>query len=118
MSDLYSVNLLSGEESDFVMSCERPEGYVDNKYDACPDDPTNMCDVISSVDKDQENAIRLYPNPTQDILNLSRDVNWKVLDMYGNTLLIGEGNKIDLSDLGSGVYIVMTASLSHKIIKK
>jgi hypothetical protein len=60
-------------------------------------------------------SIKLYPNPTNSILNIELptniDVNitsLKVIDLLGNEVLLSTNgsNKIDVSNLSNGIYII------------
>ena len=62
-----------------------------------------------------EKSIKLYPNPTNSILNIDLPTNidvtitsLKVIDLLGNEVLLSTNgiNKIDVSDLSSGIYII------------
>jgi len=76
---------------------------------------------INEYDKTK---IEVYPNPTQEILNITvnsnvsnaslSDVNGKIIKKF--SLLAGE-NKINISDLVSQIYFLNIADFTYKLIK-
>lgn len=72
------------------------------------------------------NNIKVFPNPTRDLLNIDSKVNVVNLELYsltGQKLLSFTGNQINLNGLPAGNYIlkIKTADLkeyNHKVIKK
>ncbi len=76
---------------------------------------------INEYDKTK---IEVYPNPTEEILNITvnsnvpsaslSDVNGKIIKKF--SLLAGE-NKINISDLDSQIYFLNIADFTYKLIK-
>lgn len=73
------------------------------------------------------NAVKLYPNPVEDILNIELGDNISVasvhiMDLNGRTVLVSQGNTIRTSQLQSGFYVVRidteVGSVTKKFIKK
>jgi hypothetical protein len=58
----------------------------------------------------------IYPNPTSKVLHISGEnpVNTTITDLRGNNLISSSNQEIDISDLKSGVYIVMMHYLGDK----
>jgi N-acetylneuraminic acid mutarotase len=53
--------------------------------------------------------MQVYPNPAKDIINLQQnDINadTQIKDVFGKVLLSGTGNRIDISVLPPGLYII------------
>lgn len=73
-----------------------------------------------------EVAVKMYPNPVQDILNVDLQTNLKSVEVYniqGQKILESDQNQINLSSLVSGIYMVRiqdenNAVVTKKIIKK
>lgn len=114
-ADIDNDNL--GDPANSVEDCEQPNGYVDNSNDQCPNNQTNIC-LVTSLKSHSNNKISLFPNPANESINISENSNWKLVDIYGNILSKGEENKIDLANISSGVYVIITGTQSHKIIKQ
>jgi hypothetical protein len=82
----------------------------------CIDD-INTEYVVNSVTNLVVNNIKLFPNPTQNILNIQleneRTETLSIHDLYGRSIrtfqVIGQ-QMLDVSDLASGVYFVISES--------
>lgn len=89
----------------------------------------NPCGELGKEDL-VKNEIRVYPNPTNDIVNIQTDeqlVGYQVSNMIGQVVLKGnlldKENSVDISSLKSGTYIIKFDTIegtviSQKIIKK
>ena len=84
--------------------------------------------AILRLKNEGEQSFSLYPNPTQDLLQLQGIDTKAVIDIYssnGNLLMRSEfdlPNAIDLSSLQSGVYLLKITTEngvgeSHRILK-
>lgn len=74
--------------------------------------------VISKID-----AIKLYPNPVDDVLyiNTEKEMKYKIYDMSGILVKSGrfEDNQINVSDIKQGVYIIqLDNEMTFKMIKQ
>lgn len=74
-------------------------------------------------------TIKVYPNPTLNEVNIESTIidltnqNYSVVDQIGKTVLLGKlnnqiNNKIDLSQLNSGVYFIKIANAAFKVVKQ
>lgn len=79
-----------------------------------------------STDEINSKQSHFYPNPAQDVLNIAKvssNANYKIMNLAGQILSSGKiiNNKIDLTKIDQGVYLVLvedgTQSYSEKIIK-
>lgn len=82
------------------------------------------CADLLSVDSSHFNNLRVYPNPTNGILNFNNTMDQiKVYDIYGK-LLFKKSNSdvINIQDLANGMYLINISleanTQSIKIIKK
>ena len=72
-----------------------------------------------------DNSIVIYPNPTNDILNVSKNgkYNYKIIDVNGRIIKLGkiENKTISTSEISNGIYIISifndTFSVEKKFIK-
>ncbi|MPT32134.1 MAG: T9SS type A sorting domain-containing protein [Chryseobacterium sp.] len=78
-----------------------------------------------SVDDIQNKKFQVYPNPTKDYINHSKDYKkLEVISVDGRVLMTNSNNsKINLSDLSAGIYIIRVYNLddsirTFKVIKK
>ncbi|SFZ92810.1 Por secretion system C-terminal sorting domain-containing protein [Flaviramulus basaltis] len=81
------------------------------------------CNALSA-DEFNLNSIELYPNPVTNIINirgLHETANIEVYSSYGNKVLSLksiESNKIDISNLASGMYVVRISTDKGQAVKK
>ena len=65
--------------------------------------------------------IKLYPNPTKDIIYINKIVELSVYNSVGKLIIKDKSNVIDLSIYSSGIYNIITIfegnNNSHRIIK-
>ncbi len=74
--------------------------------------------VISSVaDLSTESEMVLYPNPGASTMYIipAMDYNWEILNLQNSTVSRGQGAKLDVSALSSGVYLI---KINNKTVKK
>jgi hypothetical protein len=76
------------------------------------------------IEEFEEPNLKLYPNPAQDFIkvaNIKEEKGYKLFDINGRELKSGNinstNNKINVSDLSYGTYIVYIDNSSHKFIK-
>jgi hypothetical protein len=68
----------------------------------------------------ENNTIIIYPNPTENILNISsrESVRIDLFDLLGNLVLSTTENKVNMSQLSSGTYILNIEYRGEVINKK
>ena len=77
--------------------------------------------VVSIADVQQEEALRVYPNPVENVLNVKADGRVMVCDVTGRVVKVAESCgsvQLDLGSLPAGVYFVRNGGKSVKIIKQ
>ncbi len=74
--------------------------------------------VISIFNKKAGNNISIYPNPTKDILYLSDNVKYQVINTMGHTIENGQSNMINMTNYNNGVYYILIDNISYKVIKQ
>ena len=67
---------------------------------------------------EEKKSIYLFPNPTNDFINISENSTWKLVNINGSLLSKGEGQIIDLTNIPSGVYVIIIGIEHFKVIKK
>jgi hypothetical protein len=92
----------------------------------CADTSACVMILTTSVGEQPDNKFIVYPNPAQDLLNVTgefeRNTEYKLSDPEGRILMNGmiTGNKvvIDLSKLANGIYFLeIGTSEKHRVIK-
>ncbi len=74
---------------------------------------------LSSVTTSGESdIISIYPNPTNGIVYLSGNIEYKIYNVLGTFLMQGKGKLIDLSAYSNGIYILEIEHSRTKIIKE
>jgi len=70
---------------------------------------TVTVDVIISVkETESETIFKVYPNPTSDYLYISDEVEYTIYSITGKEVLKGKNDKVDVSNLEPGVYLLRT----------
>ena len=68
---------------------------------------------------DENNSeLQIFPNPTDGIVYLSKNIDYKLYNVVGTLIKKGKGNNIDLSLLSNGIYILESEYNRTKIIKE
>lgn len=70
---------------------------------------TTMDGTIGQEELSVNNEVNIYPNPTQDVLNINKQVdNYRILSVTGELLLKGRNtNQINVGSLVSGTYFIV-----------
>jgi len=75
--------------------------------------------LITSVLKNKISKLNIYPNPTQDMVELSKAVDWKLINVMGVEVESAvNSNSVDLTKYAEGIYYLIIGGNSFKIIKK
>ena len=61
--------------------------------------------------------LQIFPNPTNGLVYLSENIDYKLYNVVGTLIKQGKGKSIDLSLLSNGIYILETEHNRTKIIK-
>lgn len=98
--------------------------YADANFtnkDATASFSTN-CSTLSTSDFDLTQDISIYPNPTSNSITISSATNIISLELYnllGKRVMVAKNrNKLDLSNLNLGVYLINIQTEKRKITKK
>ncbi len=81
----------------------------------------NTTKSATSVSSDNQVKRILYPNPVQNTLTVSgvdEGAKYKVYDASGNIVAEGTGNKVNVSDLAKGMYIIEIDSKRTVFVKQ
>lgn len=105
---------------------------VENNIGAILDNMGSNCKATNAVESFKLNPIKIFPNPTDEILNIIIDKQYEnpivnIVDVTGKVLirelLSGVNNTINLSSLTKGIYILYVKDGNgvigkQKLIKK
>jgi len=119
-------NFFSDEDTEVIFIYGSPFTYWGYYYF----DSVSLTPVILSTnDEILDNQLKVYPNPTSDIItvelvnNYSSKVTYKLYNLLGELIYTSETNNqlfsIDMSDLSRGIYLLeLTDAQSNKVVKK
>jgi hypothetical protein len=83
------------------------------------------CSALGILDNKQSNTLLVYPNPTNNIiniegLNINENNLIQIFDVQGKLVItktINEKGTIDLSELNKGVYVIKIGEVAQRIVK-
>lgn len=75
-----------------------------------------QCETLSTPTFNRTD-FRVYPNPFNDIINLSSKKSYQLVDINGKVLNLGNSDKIDTSNLSSGIYFLQIGDEVFKLVK-
>lgn len=78
--------------------------------------PVNDC-TITGINSEIDPQTLVYPNPTNKVVNFTKEQNWTLFDLLGNQLSVGYGLRIDLTEMSKGTYLVKTDNGMARVIK-
>lgn len=114
-------------EGDLVMS--KADIYFDYNYPIITNEAETAFQALSNPDFEKDNSIKMYPNPTNSLVNISGDFNIKSIQLFDvqgrllQTSLSNDTNTVlDLSQRAKGMYFIKVISEAgvkvEKLIKK
>jgi len=113
-----------GGTSSYEAEDDKREGVVYYRLKMVEDDGTVTYSHVLAVEYHEESSVLLYPNPTSGILNIEMDAGHHMVilfDVSGRELLRFESDspkeRIDVSDLPSGVYVLRIDNESYSFIR-
>ncbi len=131
----YSWNLGNGvtsSEQNVSTTYTNPGNYnaklVVKTEEGCKDSITQVINVLTAgiAAMDASETVKIYPNPTQDIVNIFANVNAKVMitDVSGKDVLFS-GNVqaniqqvINLSNVSKGIYLIKIYNESYEKVER
>jgi hypothetical protein len=113
-------NLKCIEVDDASWSAINLHFYVDSIASFSED-----CSALGILDNIQSNTLLVYPNPTNNIiniegLNINENNLVQIFDVQGKLVItktITEKETIDLSELNKGVYVIKIGEVAQRIVK-
>lgn len=73
--------------------------------------------ILSNSEETQNDTFKIFPNPTDGLINLSAKVEYEVLNVLGEVILHGNNNSIDITNLSNGTYYVRVKNQNYPIQK-
>lgn len=78
-------------------------------YNSCASDSsTSVINILSTntIEKNNDFSIELYPNPANNTLYFTENLNYIIYDVFGKLCLMGSDIKANISSLANGVYFI------------
>jgi hypothetical protein len=74
---------------------------------------------MASMHNFGQQTLRIYPNPASDVLYIDAPENtpWTITNLQGICVAQGKGNRIDVINLNSGVYLINTKNQIVRFLK-
>ena len=73
---------------------------------------------IIDIEEPEEVLPSLYPNPTSDFVFLPEVSDFEVFDLEGKLVAWGTANKIDMTDLKPGAYLVKAGAVTSTVVRR
>jgi hypothetical protein len=77
---------------------------------------TKACNVTGLENK-ESTSVKIYPNPSTDLVHFSEEINFTVLTVMGEELFSGTGSSVDLSHLSTGTYLIRYEQKVVRVLK-
>ena len=78
--------------------------------------------IVTNLGSKENHLLSIYPNPTSGLIHFSSHLEYNLTDALGNSLKVGSGSNLDLSDQNAGLYFLEVSSSvesrQFKLIKK
>ena len=87
------------------------EGYID-------DISLQQLTVTSINSSNTQNQFYAYPNPTNNLLYLSKVLNWELTTIQGSIIKSGFGKQINTTSLPTGTFLLQTRHKTIRIVKQ
>lgn len=75
-------------------------------------------DGTTNLAERKETALKCWPNPTKDFLNLDQVAAYAVYNLMGHCLASGRGTKIDLREYAKGLYLVQLNGAVVRVVRE
>lgn len=118
----YSLDAYAGQTVRIGIQCVSPNAYMFMVDDVKITTGTLATDEVGAKTK----ATNIYPNPTKGEINIKTDKKIKsstVLDLSGKSVLKSTSDKVDISSLSKGAYLLQVefadgTATTEKVIKE
>lgn len=82
---------------------------------------TEGCTITGIRDQQMNHSMSLYPNPVNDVLYLkdkNESQSFSIYNWVGEKVLESNGDKVNVSQLSSGIYLLKTGTATLKFVKQ
>ena len=114
--ELESINLNNyANEDDFVVKFRNITDYENNLF---LDNINITSDGSTLLEEINKNAIYVYPNPSDEYVNINYEGLKQIYTILGKKLFETNENIINISSLSNGVYLIKTGNMTRRFIKE
>ena len=111
-----SINLNNyANEDDFVVKFRNITDYENNLF---LDNINITSDGSTLLEEINKNAIYVYPNPSDEYVNINYEGLKQIYTILGKKLFETNENIINISSLSNGVYLIKTGNMTRRFIKE
>ena len=96
---------------------ERYFGLMNGNLEVHPFYKNVLCDITTNI-AEIKTDLKLFPNPTKDVIYLETDSKINIYNVQGVLLQSTFGNQVDLSFYPQGLYLLQINGEMNKAIKK
>ncbi|AWH85091.1 hypothetical protein HYN59_08110 [Flavobacterium album] len=116
------INLGAGEKGNVVFKIktlntlqanddvtQKADIFFDYNWPIATNDATTVFEVLNRGDFAKDNSVKIYPNPSKGLMNISATSELKSVELYdvqGRLLQAGSTTSLDISGRASGIYFV------------
>ena len=75
-------------------------------------------DASTNIDENNKNIIEVYPNPSDEYVNINYDGLKQIYTILGKKLFETNENIINISSLSKGVYVIKAGNMTMRFIKE
>ena len=72
---------------------------------------------VLNVEDSALETLKIYPNPTEKTINISKEVKYTIYNINGKNMLQGKSKEIDISSFTDGIYFLVIDRKTYRIIK-
>ena len=84
---------------------------------ASPGQGNDCSEIVTGLNEESDFKLDIYPNPTSDFIHWGAIMNYQLLDIYGDVVSKGMGEKINIEKESSGVYILILDEKKYTVTK-
>ncbi len=72
--------------------------------------------IVTGIETERVEYFNIYPNPVTDIIHLTIETDWELVNVSGLLIMSGSGNTVNTSGLAKGVFFLKAKGSVYKIL--
>ncbi len=124
IKETVSLQDFLGEPKVWIRISMNSDGFLEQDGFYIDDIKVNTIEEApSSIDNEMLDNIRIYPNPTSDIVTISgldniSNIQVSIFDISGRRMLISNKTTLDISSYKSGIYTMIIQNENNRVSRK